>query len=77
LHIGTHGYFEPIACVTDPRNGKEAQTKALANPLLRSGIALAGANACASGRDEGLLTASEASGLDLYGNLLTERPSPR
>src|SRR6185369_9568913 len=43
LHIGTHGYFEPIACTTDPQNGNEAQTKALANPLLQSGIALAGA----------------------------------
>ncbi len=70
LHIGTHGYFEPTVCMTDPRRASEAQTKALGNPLLHSGIALAGANACASGHDEGLLTAFEASGLDLYGTKL-------
>jgi CHAT domain-containing protein/Tfp pilus assembly protein PilF len=70
LHIGTHGYFEPIACMAEPQSAGETQTAALANPLLRSGIALAGANACASGRDEGLLTAFEASGLDLYGTKL-------
>jgi CHAT domain-containing protein/tetratricopeptide (TPR) repeat protein len=64
LHIGTHGYFEPIACSAG------ADRAALANPLLRSGIALAGANACADGHDEGLLTAFEAANLDLYGTQL-------
>jgi MYXO-CTERM domain-containing protein len=64
LHIGTHGYFEPIAC------SAQSDPATLANPLLQSGIALAGANACASGHDEGLLTALEASGLDLYGTQL-------
>jgi CHAT domain-containing protein/tetratricopeptide (TPR) repeat protein len=70
LHIGTHGYFEPIACMTDPQNAGDTQADALSNPMLRSGVALAGANACASGHDEGLLTAFEASGLDLYGTKL-------
>ena len=70
LHIGTHGYFEPTVCMTNPTKAAKRQTPALSNPLLRSGIALAGANACASGRDEGLLTAFEASGLDLYGTKL-------
>ncbi len=37
------------------------------NPLLRSGIALAGANQRRSGDDDGILTALEASGLDLWG----------
>jgi CHAT domain-containing protein/Tfp pilus assembly protein PilF len=64
LHIGTHGFFEPIACST------QADSSALTNPLLQSGIALAGANACASGHDEGILTAFEAAGLDLYGTKL-------
>jgi CHAT domain-containing protein len=64
LHIGTHGYFEPIAC------SAQADQGALANPLLQSGIALAGANACDSGHDEGLLTAFEAASLDLYGTKL-------
>jgi CHAT domain-containing protein/Tfp pilus assembly protein PilF len=70
LHIGTHGYFESMVCMTDPRNVNEAQTTALANPLLHSGIALAGANACERGQNEGMLTAFEASGLDLYGTKL-------
>jgi CHAT domain-containing protein/Tfp pilus assembly protein PilF len=64
LHIGTHGYFEPIAC------SAQSDATALANPLLQSGIALAGANACASGHDDGILTAFEAAGLDLYGTQL-------
>jgi CHAT domain-containing protein len=40
------------------------------NPLLRSGLALAGANRGASGTDDGLLTALEAAGLDLGGTKL-------
>lgn len=40
------------------------------NPLLRSGLALAGANQRQSGREDGILTALEASGLDLRGTQL-------
>ncbi|MBK7534120.1 MAG: CHAT domain-containing protein [Myxococcales bacterium] len=40
------------------------------HPLLRSGLALAGANALQSGQDDGILTALEASGLDLWGTRL-------
>jgi tetratricopeptide (TPR) repeat protein len=40
------------------------------NPLLRSGLALAGANARRSGEDDGILTALEASGLNLWGTKL-------
>jgi CHAT domain-containing protein len=40
------------------------------NPLLRSGLAFAGANKLASGDDDGILTAMEASGLDLWGTKL-------
>src|SRR5436309_2763259 len=40
------------------------------NPLLRSGLALAGANRLESGDEDGVLTALEASGLDLRGTKL-------
>ena len=42
----------------------------LENPLLRSGLAFAGANARSSGRDDGIFTALEASGLNLHGTKL-------
>jgi hypothetical protein len=40
------------------------------NPLLRSGLALAGANQLRSGAEDGVLTALEASALDLWGTQL-------
>src|SRR5262249_2124135 len=40
------------------------------NPLLRSGLFFAGANIGKSGDDDGVLTALEAAGLDLYGTKL-------
>src|SRR5207253_11270583 len=40
------------------------------SPLLRSGLAFAGANLRRSGEDDGILTALEASGLDLDGTEL-------
>ncbi|MDQ3009714.1 MAG: CHAT domain-containing protein [Acidobacteriota bacterium] len=58
LHIVTHGFFLP-----------EGDQK-LENPLLRSGLALAGANQRRSGEDDGLLTAFEAAALDLWGTKL-------
>lgn len=42
----------------------------LENPLLRSGLAFAGANIRSSGDDDGIFTALEASGLNLYGTQL-------
>ena len=39
----------------------------LENPLLRSGLALAGANLKQDGKDDGILTALEASNLNLWG----------
>ena len=63
LHIATHAFFQSAGPnVSLPR----AVTTGSDNPLLRSGLALAGAN-----RDEsGILTALEASGLNLWGTKL-------
>jgi len=71
LHIASHGFFltEPAKdkSTTNPTN-KSSQTD---NPLLRSGLALADAN-LHRGRvgDDGILTALEASGLNLWGTKL-------
>jgi CHAT domain-containing protein len=56
LHIASHGFFL-----------QDAQT-AVENPLLRSGLALAGANLTQG--PPGVLTALEASSLDLWGTKL-------
>ncbi len=57
LHIATHGFFEP--------------TEDAANPLLQSGLILAGAADGQSGPDQdGILTALEVTGLNLRGTQL-------
>lgn len=58
LHLVTHGFFLPD------------REQKLENPLLRSGLAFAGANQRRSGDDDGLLTAFEAAALDLWGTKL-------
>jgi CHAT domain-containing protein len=82
LHIATHGFFLPET--DDSADGASIAVPALTaagtrvgkwaawadNPLLRSGLALAGANQGRSGDDDGVLTALEASGLDLWGTKL-------
>ena len=85
LHIATHGFFLPaepppvveIAAVSPggPPTGVFAAQAMVdqsgpENPLLRSGLALAGANKLSSGSDDGILTALEAAGLDLWGTQL-------
>jgi len=78
LHLASHGFFVRTAD-GDPEqggSGKTADTGAASasadvdNPLLRSGLALAGANLGGRDRDRGILTALEASGLDLWGTKL-------
>ena len=59
LHIATHGFF-----LEDNANNK------IENPLLRSGLAFAGANRRNGKNDDGILTALEASGLNLWGTKL-------
>lgn len=72
LHVATHGFF-----LTGGTAGTNLEaTRAIsasakvANPLLRSGLALAGANLHRSTGDDGILTALEASGLNLWGTKL-------
>jgi CHAT domain-containing protein len=60
LHIASHGFFLR----------QEANPGTSENPLLRSGLALAGANLSAGSPDAGILTALEASGLNLWGTQL-------
>lgn len=62
LHLATHGFFLP--------NPLQAGVSRFENPLLRSGLALAGANARKSGNDDGILTAFEVAALDLWGTKL-------
>ncbi len=86
LHVATHGFFLPaepppataeIASLTaagPPTTVFATQaavdTSGPENPLLRSGLALAGANKLSSGAEDGVLTALEAAGLDLWGTQL-------
>jgi CHAT domain-containing protein/Tfp pilus assembly protein PilF len=82
LHIATHGFFledRPVR-IGGTRGlnlmreigdigGAIANLK-IENPLLRSGLALAGANLRTGSDDDGILTALEASGLNLWGTQL-------
>jgi CHAT domain-containing protein len=75
LHLATHGFFLPDEPPPKIKEGESrAATPAAApmqeNPLLRSGLAFAGANKLESGADDGILTAMEATGLDLWGTKL-------
>ncbi|HRI66259.1 MAG TPA: CHAT domain-containing protein [Polyangium sp.] len=72
LHIATHGFFLPdIENVTGTTSKTETDPWN-ANPLLRSGLALVGANRrkSQSDREDGVLTALEVSNLDLRGTRL-------
>jgi CHAT domain-containing protein len=76
LHIATHGYFLPDQKITpkwDP--GRDTlphdALKAYENPMLRSGIALAGANTSQrEGKDYGMVNAEKILGLRLKGTEL-------
>lgn len=80
LHVATHGFFLPDEGRAGAGGASETQTRGLTlarpkvegeNPLLRSGLALAGANRREGGAGEdGILTALEAAGLDLWGTRL-------
>jgi CHAT domain-containing protein len=83
LHIATHGFFLKDPGSTSPSAGARTdkaspaaqsfEARVIENPLLRSGLALAGANnrkSVVDGTDDGILTAMEAAGLDLWGTKL-------
>ena len=86
LHIATHGFFLAGDCAdrvtgtrsvgtvvplqAAPRRPRAEQAGRPRSPLLRAGLALAGANrrlTRASEGDDGILTAEEVAGLDLSG----------
>ena len=66
LHLATHAYFYP-----KPKSNAATGFKASKNPLIRTGIILAGANAAwqgasvAKGEEDGILTAYEIAQMDL------------
>ncbi|MEM7793489.1 MAG: tetratricopeptide repeat protein [Cyanobacteria bacterium P01_C01_bin.118] len=76
LHIATHGFFlkDRVATAPDPSRqtfrGVDAANVSVSDPLLRSGLALAGFNQRSSGSEDGVLTALEAANLDLNGTQL-------
>jgi len=74
LHLATHGFFlsQPgrATARTDQATTRGiSATAKIENPLLRSGLAFACANLHDS-KDNGILTALEASGLNLWGTKL-------
>lgn len=83
LHLATHGFFLYDAPAVAPtvaiardvsvpraRGSRSNPGAASENPLLRSGLAFAGANLRNGKGDDGILTALEASGLNLWGTKL-------
>ena len=80
LHVATHGFFLDAQAQASVKEGRllvmdaapsATPSVALENPLLRSGLAFAGANRREGGDGEdGILTALEATALDLWGTRL-------
>jgi CHAT domain-containing protein/Flp pilus assembly protein TadD len=84
LHIATHGFFLETDLEAAPPSGtdrggidvvykpghSQKPQQTYENPLLRSGLALAGANTRKSGGEDGIFTALEAAGLNLWGTQL-------
>ena len=83
LHIATHGFFLDDVVVSAAeaksrglliRTNQPGEITApefrVEDPLLRSGLAFAGANLHGGGDDDGILTAKEAAGLNLWGTKL-------
>jgi CHAT domain-containing protein/tetratricopeptide (TPR) repeat protein len=70
LHVATHGFFlDDVQAPTGTARGffRTGSQQKPQNPLLRSGLAFAGANLAGG---DGILTSLEASSLDLWGTKL-------
>lgn len=71
IHLATHGYFFPDPNSVDLTQSTEVTFQLSANPMIRSGLILAGGNYAWSGRqpltgrEDGILTAYEISQMDL------------
>ncbi len=71
IHLATHGYFFPDPNTVDQTQGTEIAFELSANPMIRSGLILAGGNYVwnghqpFTGREDGILTAYEISQMDL------------
>jgi CHAT domain-containing protein len=78
LHFATHGFFLQDVPTSEGTKGKPSATNAsssqrpaaIDNPMLRSGLALSGANLTKGNSEDGILTSLEASGLNLWGTRL-------
>lgn len=83
LHIATHGFFLEDQAIARPNRDLGVSLAdasgipalppvdlTVENPLLRSGLALAGFNPRRSGGEDGVFTALEATNLNLYGTQL-------
>jgi CHAT domain-containing protein/Tfp pilus assembly protein PilF len=79
LHLATHGFFlddaPAVAIARDVSTPRALASESnpggsIENPLLRSGLAFAGANLRNGKGEDGILTALEASGLNLWGTKL-------
>lgn len=71
IHLATHGYYLESGCLPEMKGEKAVGE----NPLLQSGLLLAGANlhgkgASELGGEDGVLTALEVSAMDLHGTEL-------
>ena len=71
IHLATHGYYVSGRCGSDPTDDGATEAP-VSNPLLLSGLFLAGANrrgeiAAKDDGEDGVLTAFEVSSLDLTG----------
>ena len=78
LHLATHGFFLADLPREDPAwfallrfiLGAARDAEQSENQMLRSGLVLAGANHRRSGEEDGVLTAMELAGLNLWGTKL-------